>query len=522
MKPLLPCSVIAISVCLAAWEARGPEGDAAESDIVFPDGFLFGTATSSFQHDMGCPSLSPVECDDPNSDWFVFTTDERMVNDPTTFVSGESPTETGPGHWELFDTDFDLARDILHNNAFRFTLEWSRIFPYPTDGAQTYADLRAIASTRALEHYHQVFDSLRRHGLTPLVTINHYSLPVWLHDTVACHEHLETCRHRGWLDADRTVREITKFASFVATEFGANVDLWATLNEPFSVVLPGYFSPSPSRANPPAVFLRPDETKAVANAMVLAHARMYDAVHAADQVDADGDGLTARVGVVYNMAPVKPADPGNPLDVRAAENVFYLWNMVYLNAVALGLFDEDFDGTAIYRDDLAGRMDYIGLNYYTPITVEGTVKPMFPRLSPLTTFNPLTVQLWEDDPRGIYDMALVIHNDLHQPVIVTENGAVDANDDGTGARCIVRHLTWLARAMDQGVRVDGYFYWTLMDDYEWNQGANVPMGLFAVDKYDPAKTRVPRQSAAVYGEIAGTGVLSAELQQAYPVDPETL
>ena len=89
------------------------------------------------------------------------------------------------------------------------------------------------------------------------------------------------------------------------------------------------------------------------------------------------------------MSPVAPADPADPVDVEAAKNVFYLWNMVYLNAVAKGDLDEDLDGTPVHRDDLAGRMDYIGINYYTRITVRGTTAPSIPELSPLSTFNPV-------------------------------------------------------------------------------------------------------------------------------------
>src|SRR5262249_36393751 len=160
------------------------------------------------------------------------------------------------------------------------------------------------------------------------------------------------------------------------------------------------------RSNPPAVLLRFAEAKVVLVALIEAHARMYDAIRAADTEDADGDGKPSQIGVVYAMAPVAPKDPANPVDVQGAKNLFYLFNMAYLNAVAKGDLDANLDGTTIHRDDLAGRMDYVGINYYTRVTTEGTTTPSFPELSPLTTFDPFTTTRWEDYPRGIYEMAM--------------------------------------------------------------------------------------------------------------------
>ncbi|MBI4704442.1 MAG: glycoside hydrolase family 1 protein [Deltaproteobacteria bacterium] len=260
--------------------------------------------------------------------------------------------------------------------------------------------------------------------------------------------------------------------------------------------------------------------KAVMVALIEAHARMYDAVKAGDKLDADGDGQAAQVGVVYAMAPVAPADPENPLDVQGAKNLFYLWNMAYLNAVAKGDLDAELTGKSVHRQDLAGRMDWLGINYYTRITAQGTSEPFLPELSPLSTFNALTVEPWEDYPRGIYEMAMLVQAELGLPSMVTENGAADPNDDGTAPSYLVRHLSWLSRAVQAGADVRGYFYWTLMDNYEWNHGMDIRMGLFAVDKDDPKKTRVARQAVPVYRAIAAANAVPAELAAKYPAPAE--
>jgi len=505
----------AVTAGLVLALALGCDATAPER-LTFPPGFRFGTAVAGFQADMGCPTLGAA-CDDPSSDWYAFVTSPTMIADPATFLSGDPPA-AGPGMWELYEADCDRAAHELGTNALRFSLEWSRIFPTATDDADGYEALQALADPSALAHYHAMLQALATRGLEPLVTLNHYTLPAWIHDGVGCHEDLGACSPRGWLDAERTVREIAKYAGFCAREFGAEVDLWATLNEPFAIVLPGYVYPSADRVNPPAVKLMSAEAKVVVRALITAHARMYDAVKAADVVDADGDGLASQVGVVYAMSPARPKDPENPFDVQAAANVFYLYNLVYLNAVAHGDLDADLTGTPVHDESLANRLDYLGVNYYTRVTVEGLEGPFLPQLSPLTTFNPFTLEAWEDYPRGIYEM-LMAARDLGVPAIVTENGTPDPADDGTGPSYLVRHLAWVARALRDGADVRGYYYWTLMDNYEWNHGMGIKMGLYAVSPDDPAKLRVPRGGAAAYGAIARAGAIPTDLLARYPAAP---
>lgn len=289
----------------------------------FPDDFLFGTAISGFQAEMGCPNTPPDQCQDRNSDWYKFITADATVNSRLAHLSGDPPTN-GPGFWELYDEDIGRIENDLNNDAFRMSIEWSRIFPESTEGITSLSELEKAADDEAVAHYHEILDALESRGIEPMVTLNHYSLPLWIHDPVACHRELETCSPRGWLDRERTVREIAKFAKFAAHEFGDSVDLWVTLNEPLAVVIPGYLQPSEQGTNPPAVQLEPKAAKTVWQAMIEAHARMYDALHARDGADADGDGKEARVGLAYNFTPVRPKNPENPKDVEAANNLSYL------------------------------------------------------------------------------------------------------------------------------------------------------------------------------------------------------
>ncbi len=508
-------TTLSVLFLLAACSSGEPAPEPAPARM-FPSGFMFGTAIAGFQVDMGCPTMPADLCEDRGSDWYQYITNPETRDDQATFIAGDEPS-VGPGYWELFDQDHERAANELNNNALRLSIEWSRIFPDATDDASTFEELKALADPEAVAHYHAILASLKSHGLTPLVTLNHYTLNTWIHDAVGCLVDLTGCSPRGWVDKDRTVAEIAKYAGFVAREFGGEIDRWVTLNEPFVVLLPGYLLPSEDRSNQPGVFLAAQEAKIVFVALVEAHARMYDAVKAGDTADADGDGEASSVGVVYSMVPVAAADPSEELDVRAAENVFYIYNMAYLNAVALGELDADLDGEAELRDDLAGRMDYLGINYYTRITVAGTEGAILPELSPLSTFDPTTMTVWENYPRGIYEMIKVAHDDLGLPVIITENGTDDTQNDAAAEDTLVRILSWVARAMEDGMDVRGYFYWSLIDNYEWNHGMDLRFGLFAVDIDDPAKPRAARPFASVYARIAGEGGISEAMRAAHPV-----
>jgi beta-glucosidase/6-phospho-beta-glucosidase/beta-galactosidase len=484
----------------------------------FSEKFLFGASIAGFQADPGCPTKPAAECEDRNSDWYQFVTSESALEDLKPIISFE-PLAHGPGFWELYAQDFDRARNELGLNAVRLSIEWSRIFPTATDGLEG-AQLAAAADASAVAAYHAQLQAMKARGLTPLVTLNHYTLPVWLHDGVACHQNLSTCTNRGWLDKGRLHREIVKYSAFVAKEFGGEVDLWATLNEPFAVVLPGYLLPSADRVNPPGLSLRIAEAKQVMVAMIEAHAKMYDAVKANDTGDLDGDGRASFIGLVYPLVPAKPKDPSSRLDQKAAQNLFYLYNTAFLDGVVKGLVDHDLDGkpdTAEPRADLVGRMDYLGLNYYTRVTVKGLDSAAFPTLSPLTTFEPTGISPWEDYPKGLSEMARYAFETYGLPVYVTETGADGAADGEAVARWMVRCVEWTRRAIKEGVDVRGFFVWSLTDNYEWNHGMAMKFGLYAVAN-DAAKTRTPRSAVQAYADIVRAKDVPAALLSQYPVE----
>ncbi len=482
-----------------------------------PEGFVFGTSTAGFQVEMGCPKLGTPPCADTRSDWYAFITSTVTLARSGNFLAGDPP-ESGPGFYELYEEDLDRVK-AMGLTGFRMSIEWSRVFPESTVGTSDHEALRAIASPEGLDYYRRLFAALEARGITPLVTLNHYTLPVWMHDAVGCNRSLDRCSPRGWLEPN-IVEEIAKYAGFVAREFGASVDTWATLNEPLAVLIPGYLLPSRDRTNPPAQTLRTREAKMVLSNLIEAHARMVDEVRAADTVDADGDGKAAFVGIVYPIAPFRPLDPSNPIDRIAAKNLFYVYNELFLNAVLLGVLDEALDGQGARREHLADRADFLGLNYYFSVTVKGEESSVLPDFSPLLTFDPFMIDTSGErtDPRGLFDaLAFASQNYPGLPIIITENGTFDGPEDRQ-ERFLAEHMSWLLaaqRTLDLDLR--GFYWWSLMDNYEWNHGMGLRFGLFRVDPDDRTKTRTARPVQASYQRVVEERGLPSDLADRFPV-----
>ncbi len=433
----------------------------------FPRNFLWGTAISAFQTEAGGRPANA----DRRSDWWVWSHDADNI--AAERVSGDR-VERGPGHWSRYRSDALLARRRLGANAFRMSIEWSRVFPRSTAGARTPRQLDRLANRAAVRHYARELRALRRRGLEPVLTLNHFTLPTWLHDPIAVRDAFAgvdpdapppEVERGGWLDP-ATVREFGKFAAWAAWRFRRQVDLWVTVNEPMVVAVSGYVNlPGVFAAwFPPGVFSYTAAVRAVRN-LARANAVAYDAVHRHDR--------RARVGPVHNMIAFTPSDPASALDRRGAEHADYIFNRVYLNAVVRGIDDADVDGVVDpgeRRAGLRGRADFIGLNYYFRSRVTGlpasasTTVPLFDFLPNNVYSHPArpaagppcpstcTEFGWEIYPQGFRDVLRTVGS-YRRPVYVTENGLADADDDQRAAY-LTDHLARAARR-DAGGRGQG-------------------------------------------------------------------
>jgi beta-galactosidase len=464
----------------------------------FPKRFLWGAAVAGFQSDPGCPTLAPEACEDRASDWYQWVSDPDVVANPSAHVTGE-PLANGPGMRELFASDLALAKKELHHNAIRLSIEWSRLFPdAEAETANSVDELEAFVNPDGLAYYEALFDEIKRLGLKPLVTLNHYTLPLWIHDGKACNRDLATCEDKGWVDGPRITRAIALYAGYCARQFGDRVDLWATLNEPFATVLAGYVLPSAERSHPPGVTFQIDAALDVLVHQIEGHARMVDAVRAEDRTDADGDGEASRCGTVVNIAAFVPADPSDPMGPDAARHASWVHNELFLEGVAHGKLDLDVDGVLeTDRPDLKDRIDWIGVNYYTRLSVSPLPSPLAEGKPWLDFLPSVDGGFFQVYPEGLHE-SLVLASRFGKPLIVTENGTPNLTDD-SAETFLLPHLRQLWRALEEGIPVEGYFFWTLVDNYEWNHGMNLKLGLYALD---PAtKGRVQRPIASRYAEI---------------------
>ncbi|MBX3227030.1 MAG: glycoside hydrolase family 1 protein [Labilithrix sp.] len=502
----------ALAACSGAGEDVASDESMATASA-FPKDFKFGAAIAGFQVDMGCPNVPAAECEDRSSDWYQWITTPRIVHNPILFMSKDPPS-SGPGFFETYEEDLDRAANELGSNSVRLSIEWSRIFPQATWGITDHAELRAIASPAGLAFYHSLFRAMKARGLEPFVTVNHYSLPLWVHDGNMCNQSLDDCiraKKAGWADPDRSriTNEIAKYAGFVAHEFGSEVDRWATLNEPFSaVVLPGYLIATPMRSNPPglsAFWARLDGAKTAAAAMIEAHAKMYDAIKANDP--------GSEVGIVYAFSDIVP-NTASAEDKRAAEHAQYVFHDMFMDGVVNGRLDEEWNagpGKAPVRADIAGRVDFIGVNYYFRFRAKpGWFGWLTGGISPYMDFDPLAG--FDGDPKGLEATLRRVYERYKLPLYVSETGADMANPQA-GAAWMVQTMGQVKSAIASGIDVRGFYAWTLMDNYEWNHGMQMRMGLYAVDPRTKARTQRP--AAAALGEMSRARDVPAALEQKY-------
>lgn len=436
-----------------------PASAEAEKSFKFPDGFMWGAATAAHQVEGHL-----------HNDWTDFEKQKGVV------VNGDT-SEVGVDHYNRFDSDFALAQDMGHN-VHRLSLEWSRLEP-----EKGKWDAKAIA------HYHEVFQSLKRHGIKPMVTLHHFTNPVWV------------AAQGGWL-SEETLQDFERFAEFAACEYGGEVDWWITVNEPNVYAFQSY----DAGLWPPQHKNRDEALQVMAN-LARAHALAYRAIHAADKADADGDGAAAQVGLAQHIAIFDPYNGWNPLDHLYAYFNDQVFNRAMLKAVTTGDLDFGIPGARGVKaqvPEAKSAVDFIGINYYT----RWRCTSFGPKDRMATPGAPTNDLGWELYPEGLYRALKLADGYSHLPdgrrvpSVITENGIDDRRGE-VRSDYLVSHLKQVARAIQDGVVVRGYVHWTLMDNFEWVEGYSPRFGLFLVDRRQGRNLeRVPTQTVKAFKAIA--------------------
>lgn len=487
-------------------------GCAEDPDLVFPAGFQWGAATSAHQ----------IEGGNTNNNWHQFETLPRFAG-KTKDASGKAADS-----YRRFDEDARIASEMALD-VYRFSLEWSRIEP-----------ARDMWDEAALAHYDQVIDAVVARGLRPVVTLHHFTDPIWVQDLSrldACPGTVDDTNLCGWTNPE--VRdEWVEFVEHVVARYGDRVDTWITINEPVANLFAGYLF----GVFPPGKMFQPYESVVpVLRNLLDAHARAHAAIHRVDVHDADGDGAAAVVGVTQSVGWYVPADPAREADRSAADQATYFMNHLFTDALFFGALDTDLDLT---RDEphpeWKDKLDFVGLQYYyrAPTANFELVSPIsfmfcmesvdnyIPQLSKMLgcpQVDPVDVTLmgYEHHPEGLYQVVKAFAARFPGvPLMVTENG-ISTRSGRRRAQSIVRHLQWLHRAIDEGIDIRGYTHWSLIDNFEWAEGYEQPFGLYRVDFDTFARTAT--EGAQVLRQIAADNAVSSELCQRYgegPMAPE--
>jgi len=410
----------------------------------FPSDFLWGAATSAHQ----------VEGGNTNNDWSAWEEGGRV----------RSPAGLACDHFNRFREDFDLAKHLLHN-AHRFSLEWSRI--EPEEGR---------FSDEGLQHYRDVIESLKSRGIEPVVTIHHYTIPRWL------------AAKGGW-DNDAIERYFVAYVTRVVEAYGDLVRWWITLNEPvvqvFKGWLVGQWPPGRTGDYPRALL--------VIRRMLRAHVLAYHAIH--------GRRADAKVSVAKHCLALTPNHPNNPFDQISTAVRDFLFNNLFIEALHTGrlaVFGQFFERLPFGR-----TLDFIGINYYTRDFVRNTgfTLPGLVGLSG-TLENERRIGKrndlgWEVYPEGL-GRFLHTFRRYKLPLLITENGIPTTDEDDRWG-FIYLHLWQVMRAIAAGIPLVGYLYWSLLDNYEWDEGYHAKFGLIGVNFKTQA--RVVRPSARWLSEV---------------------
>ncbi|NOZ85792.1 MAG: family 1 glycosylhydrolase [Deltaproteobacteria bacterium] len=509
-------TLVFLSVFLFLFMSLGCDRGMHDSGLAFPGAgpaagtagqgtFTFGVSTASTQ----------IEDKNYDSDWYLWTGPKPGGMEKSEFVGDAVCGYTMAG------SDLDLI-DSLNMDAYRFSPSWSRIEPK-----------RDKISGDALKHYASLLEAMKARGIKPMITVHHFSSPVWIDDprrTGPCEQgptDQDLCGLEDPVGRQEVIDEMAEYAGLLAKQYGKYVDEWCTLNEPFNYLLAAYGAGifPPGRTLLLGHF---DEFVQVAKAYLDAHAAMYKAIKENDIWDADGDGQAAIVGLTLSVAQWVPARnnqvSNDPADIAARDRIIYVRHHLIPQSLLDGTFDSDLDGKPdMDVPEWKGTLDFLGVQYYarmgvtsSPALISGLdltpcaggidLGACVPPLDPTKWVPSMGYEYYE---QGIYNVLSDFSSrwpDL--PLVVTEAGLATLSGQRR-AQHLVRTLQQIHRALEQGADVRGFYYWSLMDNFEWQEGYGPKFGLYSVDL--DTCDRTATMGADVLSRIAGSRKVTGDM-----------
>lgn len=425
--------------------------------MTFPPDFRWGTATAAYQ----------VEGNNTNSDWWLWEHNGDNI------VEGHK-SGLASNWWQNAETDLDAAA-AMGTNAHRLSLEWSRIEPEPS-----------AFDNAALDRYRQILQAMHDRGIEPMVTLHHFSNPIWLTE-------------KGDFNTRLVVDYFQRFTAKVVETLGNLIPKWVTINEPMVYVVMRYLDgsfPAPQQAGWSAAL------RATRN-LLRCHAAAYQTIK--EQYP------DAEVGIAKNLIVMEPkAD--NFLNRWWVKRANRIYNEAWWEMLRDGRFHRPFGKGKV--DGLANAFDFIGINYYTRLYLK------FPPRGKLweTDWGPNAI-VSDGDYGEVYPAGLfqVIESVLKydKPIYITENGLPDAADR-LRPSFLITHLREIWRAISFCYPVMGYYHWSLIDNFEWDRGWTQRFGLIELDV--ATQERKLRESGRLYGEICRSGSVSSDMAERYAPD----
>jgi beta-glucosidase len=405
----------------------------------FPKRFLWGAATAAHQiegsthnqwsvWELENAKAKAAQAEYQYRDYPSWDRIKAEAKSPVNYVSGRLAN-----HYDRYEEDFDLL-EKMHMNAYRFSVEWSRIEPQ-----EGHWNAEAIA------HYKQYIASLKRRGIEPVMTLVHFTLPVWFAE-------------KGGFEYRANIKHFVRFAERVMTEIGKGVKYVVTINEPEV-----YASASYHNQDWPPAQASKFKTWRVLNNQLTAHKKAYKVLKRLNP--------RLRIGIAKNSVYYYPGDTA------------------WLSRVSAGIMQWAQDDYALRI--IAKHSDFLGLNYYFSSRVLG-YRVHNPENIPSSDLD------WSIAPGDIEYVLQRWHRAYNKPILITENGIADATDQYR-QDWIKETIVAMQRAQEEGVEILGYLHWSLIDNFEWAYGKWPRFGLAAVDYKTGARTLRP--SAVWFGRV---------------------
>jgi beta-glucosidase len=331
------------------------------------------------------------------------------------------------GSWERMEEDIKLLK-VIGANAYRFGIEWSRIEPE-----------EGIFNIKALDRYRKFIDLLIKNGIEPFITLHHFTNPIWFY------------KMGGWTNK-KSVYYFERYTDFVSRFI--RVKFWITINEPnvyaYNSFVAGVWPPMEKSIFKAILVMRN---------MLKASGRAYRVLKENIKY--------SKVGMAHHVRIFRPFGKLGKIPTALRE---YLFNFLPIYSDVYGVLPPP----SGFMESLGARADFVGINYYTADTVRFSLINIFGEDVYIDGLwrNSLN---WEVYPRGIYEV--IKRYNFGREVVITENG-ITTKDERERERFILEHFKWIKEAIKEGFRVLGYFYWSLMDNYEWKDGYNAYFGLF--------------------------------------------